>query len=182
MVASGRAPPQRGLMMIHDAQSRRVSTTFWKQSRTLQIKCIKRRSEKKGVRGDQGTSERIKTMARVVFVNDKSRDWCTAKSSSLEAVKTVFTHRTVTAFFIAESTVGGKRGKPAELIRGCFRILFTTTATYTAPNALCPCLFSSHPLSLTQQPSTHYHGTQPSGDASKKRNARSPFSKDRRLQ
>lgn len=74
---SGRAPPD-GLMTIHDAQSRRVSKTFWKQLRALQIKYTKCGSEKKGEK-DQGTSERIKTMARVLFVNDKSRDWCTAK-------------------------------------------------------------------------------------------------------
>lgn len=95
-------------MTIHDSQSRRVAKTFWKQLRMLQIKYMKCGSEKKGKK-DQGTSERIKTMARVLFVNDKSRDWCTAKDSSLGAARSIFTHRAVAAIFIAEPIVGGKR-------------------------------------------------------------------------
>lgn len=67
-------------------------------------------------------------MARVVFVNDKSRDWCTAKSSSLEAVKAIFTHRALIAFFIAESIVGGKR-KTEQIRTWAFPHPFTTTAT-----------------------------------------------------
>lgn len=50
-------------------------------------------------------------MARVIFVNDRPRDWCTAKFSSLNAAEIIFTHRRWFFFFRSRFGSSGWEGK-----------------------------------------------------------------------
>lgn len=66
-------------------------------------------------------------MARVIFVNDRPRDWCTAKFSSLNAAEIIFTHRRWFFFFALDlAAVDGRESKkskkPIKFTRGSFRV------------------------------------------------------------
>ena len=75
----------------------------------------------------EGRIGAYKKMARVVFANDKPRDWCTTKHSSLNAAEPISHSPSSVLFFRSRFGSRRARGKPSNLARGNCRILFNCT-------------------------------------------------------